>query len=269
MTNVWEQAMTPFRVAEGLYFVGTIPASAHLIDTGDGLILLDSGYPETLYLILDGIYRLGFDPRDIKYILHSHGHIDHVGGTRALVALTGAKTILGRQDEDYVTGKRDLSFAKELGMTFEGFFQPDILLSDGDEIRLGNTVITCLHTPGHTEGTMSYFFTVNDKGRTLRVGTHGGVGMNTMGRRFLEKYGLPLTLRDDFRAGLHRLQKEQVDIFIGNHQDQCDTLGKSARILAGEADAFVDSTAWGKYLAECEHNLDALLEKEAAQGGAK
>ena len=67
---VWKARMTPFKVIGNLYFVGTIPASAHLIDTGEGLILLDSGYPETLYLVLQSIHELGFDPYDIKYILH-------------------------------------------------------------------------------------------------------------------------------------------------------------------------------------------------------
>ena len=78
----WESQMKPFKIAENLYFVGTKRASSHLIDTGCGLILLDTGYPKDLYLILDGIYRLGFNPSDIKYILHSHGHIDHFGGTK-------------------------------------------------------------------------------------------------------------------------------------------------------------------------------------------
>ena len=63
--RVWESRMEPFRVFGNLYFVGTEPASAHLIDTGAGLILLDSGYPETLYLVLDSIRRLGFRLEDL------------------------------------------------------------------------------------------------------------------------------------------------------------------------------------------------------------
>ena len=75
-------------------------------------------------------------------------------------------------------------------------------------------------------------------------------------------YGLPLSLRDDFRKGLELLRKEHVDVFIGNHQDQCDTLGKSARILAGQWDAFVDPTAWPAYLDSAEARLNRLLETE-------
>lgn len=263
LNKIWESYMTPFRVFGNLYFVGTKPASAHLIDTGKGLILLDSGYPESLYLIMDGIRELGFSPYDIALILHSHGHIDHIGGTRALVELTGAKTAIGAADLDYVTGKRDLTFSKELGMTFDGYFEPDQLLNDGDIIELGNTRITCLHTPGHTEGTMSFFFDVTSKdGRTMRVGTHGGTGINSMSREFLTRYNLPLSLRDDFRAGLRRLRAEHVDIFIGNHQHQCDTIGKFAKIVAGNEDAFIDINAWPAFLEETEQILNQLLQSE-------
>ena len=87
----WTYYMEPFRICEGVYFVGSYTGSAHLIDTGDGLILLDSSYPQYLYQIIANIQKLGFDFRNIKYILHSHGHYDHVGGTRAIVELTGAK----------------------------------------------------------------------------------------------------------------------------------------------------------------------------------
>lgn len=264
LNQIWNTYMTPFRIFGNLYFVGTKPASAHLIDTGDGLILLDSGYPETLYLVMNGIRELGFSPYDLKLILHSHGHIDHIGGTRALVELTDAKTAISFADADTVRGKRPLTFAKELGMTFDGFFEPDRLLQDGDVIALGNTRITCLHTPGHTEGTMSYFFDITDEnGRTLRAGTHGGVGMNSMARSYLLAYGLPLQLREDFRAGLHRLQHEHVDIFIGNHQDQCDTIGKYRQIQSGKLDAFIDATAWPLYLTDCEQKLDRMLAEEA------
>ncbi|MDD4842674.1 MAG: MBL fold metallo-hydrolase [Sphaerochaetaceae bacterium] len=254
--------MSPFRVIGNLYFVGTRPASSHIIDTGDGLIMLDSGYPEDLKHIINSIQVIGFSCQDIKIILHSHGHIDHIGNTRSIVQLSGAKTIIGRLDADYVTGKRDLSFAKELGMEFSQFFTPDVLLEDGATVSLGNTVIRCIHTPGHTEGTMSYFFDVMDNGRDLRVGTHGGVGTNSMEKSFLQRYALPLSLRDDFRAGLDRLKREHVDVFIGNHQDQCNTVDKYKQIMAGNKDAFIDSTAWPEFLLQCENRLDRMLAEE-------
>lgn len=261
--NVWESYMKPFRILGNLYFIGTKLASSHLIDTGCGLILIDTGYPETLYLLLDGIYRLGFSPNEIKYILHSHGHIDHIGGTRYLAELTGAKTFIGGQDAAAVTGRQNLTFAEELGMTFREPFQPDFLLGDGDTVRLGNTAVRCVHTPGHTQGTMSFFFDLSENGKTYRAGMHGGSGTNTLERTYLEQHGLPPSLRGAFRASLEKLKDERVDVFIGNHPEQCDTIGRFERIRNGETDAFIDPKAWGAFLDGCATRLDDLLEAEA------
>lgn len=254
--------MQPFQIAGGLYYVGTKPASSHLIDTGDGLILLDSGYRELLPLVLKNIETLGFNVKDIRYILHSHGHIDHIGATRQLVALSGAKTAIGRADRDYANGTRDLTYARELGLTYDGAFEPDLLLDDGDVLTLGGVTVRCLHTPGHTEGTMSYFFHLDVSGRTLVAAMHGGIGVNTMSRAFLQRYGLPLALRDAFRDGLARLRREHVDILLPNHQDQWNTLERFARKQAGDADAFVDESAWPEYLEMAQRKLDELLEDE-------
>ena len=104
MKHPWKGAREPFQIYGNLYFVGTEPASTHLIDTGEGLIVLDPGYPQSLYLVIDGIWRLGFRPEDVKIILHSHGHYDHLGGTRALAELTGAKTYISALDAPYADG---------------------------------------------------------------------------------------------------------------------------------------------------------------------
>ena len=261
----WEGYIPPFRVWGNLYFVGTTFVSNHLIDTGDGLILLDSGYAETLYMVLDNIYRLGFDPRDIKYIVHSHGHIDHVAGTRALVAMTGAKTFLGRGDADYVTGRRDLTWAAELGMTFTQTFTPDVLLDDGDEITLGSTTIKCCHTPGHTEGCTSFLFNITDGTKTLVAGTHGGVGINSLAAAALQRYGLPMSLQQQFLDGIDRLAKLHVDVCIGNHPETVYTAEKGERIRSGETDAFVDPEAWQEFLGRRRKLAADLFAKEQTE----
>ena len=74
----WKGAFPPFRIFGNLYFVGTKPSSTHIIDTGDGLILIDPGYCENFYLVINNIWELGFNPKDIKYILLSHCHFDHI-----------------------------------------------------------------------------------------------------------------------------------------------------------------------------------------------
>ncbi len=120
MEHPWEGAMEPFKIFGNTYFVGTKPASSHLIDTGSGLILLDSGYQESLYLVLESIRKLGFDPHDIRYIVHSHGHIDHAAATRALVEMVHAETFLGEEDRGMVSGENQLGWAPEYDMSFNG-----------------------------------------------------------------------------------------------------------------------------------------------------
>ena len=183
----WEGSFEPVRIFGNLYFVGTVPASSHIVDTGDGLILFDTGYGQALYEVIDNIYRVGLDPHDIKYIFLTHGHIDHLGGARALVRLTGAKTVLGRADREYANGTLDLTFAKELDMEYREIFEPDILLDDGDEIEIGNTKVRAVSTPGHTPGAMSYFFPVRDGDEVYTAGLHGGMGINTLSRELDRK----------------------------------------------------------------------------------
>ena len=86
--QVYEGRIEPFRIIGNVYFVGTFQASSHLIDTGDGLILIDTGYSNTLYLVLRSIYKLGFKPEDIKYIVHTHWHWDHTEATAAILFST-------------------------------------------------------------------------------------------------------------------------------------------------------------------------------------
>ena len=174
----------------------------------------------------------------------THGHIDHMGGARCIKELTGAKIVLGRADREYANGEKDLSFAKELGMEFNETFEPDILIEDGDKITLGNTEVTAVATPGHTPGAMSFFFDVYDGERVMRAGLHGGMGINTLTDEFLSRYNLPFSLRDDFRNSMKRLNEEHVDIFLGNHMQHNDTLGKAEQVKNGERDAFIDPTEW-------------------------
>ncbi len=263
LEKIWQYPVAPFKVFGNLYFVGISPASTHIIDTGSGLILIDPGYAETLYIVLESIRKLGFDPADIKYILVSHGHIDHMGAVPHLKALCNAETFIGREDLDYVNGTRDLTWAKELGYpSFASAYEPDHLLDDGDVVTLGNTSITVRHTPGHTEGTLSFFFDVTDGVRSFRAGMHGGVGMNSLSKEFLTSYGLPLDLQQKFIDGLNVCRKEKVEIFLGNHVGNNDTLGKGKRVLAGETDAFIDPQGWLNFLDRCEKRIRDLMAQE-------
>lgn len=256
----WQGAMKPFQVLGNTWFVGLKQASTHLIDTGDGLILLDSGYQESLYYVLDSIYQCGFSPYDIKYIIHSHGHIDHAAATRALVELTGAETFIGENDREMVNGTRpELTWGPEYNMAFNGTFEPDHLLKDGDKISLGDVVIDCAATPGHTAGTFSFFWDIKDEGKIYRAGTMGGAGINSMASSYLKKYDLPPEQwRGAFGPSIARCRLEKVDVFIGNHAKQNNTSERYEKLIAGDKLAFYDPEAWGNFLDQCQKNLDKL-----------
>lgn len=246
-THPWEFACEPFRIAGDLYYVGNTNVSSHLIDTADGLVLIDTTYPQTVYLLLESIRKLGFDPKDLAAILHVHAHYDHLGGTRAVVELTGAETWLGEADVEIIETLREQTWAPEYGLGFHEYFKVDHPLKDDDVVRVGNAAFQCVAIPGHTPGSISYFFEVSEKGTTHRVGIHGGPGLNTLTDEYLRRNDLPFSRRDDYMNSIERMKREHVDIFIGAHPGQNDTLGKRERMTAG-ANPFIDPGEWGRFL---------------------
>ncbi|MBE7001182.1 MAG: MBL fold metallo-hydrolase [Ruminococcaceae bacterium] len=241
--NPWEGKLQPFRIIGNVYFVGTFQSSCHLIDTGEGLILIDPGYSNALYLVIRSIYELGFNPKDIKYIINTHWHWDHAEATAAMVDLSGAKTLIGREDAE--NAKR--------------YFTPDILIKDGDTLTLGNTTVSFMETPGHTKGTVSFFFNTEDSGKIYRVGMFGGAGANTLAQGNFDYDGC----REDYRNSVHRLQKEEVDVFIGNHVWNNDTAVKGELLLKTGENKFIDKNLWHTFLTFCEKRLDEVIAKDA------
>lgn len=259
MKKPWKSQMKPFKICGNIYFVGCYAASSHLIDTGDGLILIDTGYPQTLYLLIENIYQLGFNPRDVKYILHTHGHVDHCGATMAFTQLYGGKTLIGRGDEDYVNGKLDLTWAKELGQEYHEAFEADIILQDGDMLELGNTKIQIVSAPGHTPGTLALFFETEENGKKYLAGMHGGVGTNSMELQWLDSYGLSHDCRQNFLEGLEKLKKYDVEVFLGNHCWNNDTLGKYEKSLTATENPFIDPEGWKKFLDKCKNEMEQMI----------
>lgn len=228
-----------FKIISNVYFIGTYQASSHLIDTGDGLIMIDTGYSNTAYLVVKSIYDLGFKPEQIKYIINTHWHGDHTEATALFKDLSGAKTIIGR--DDFEKAKQH--------------FTADILVDDGDTITLGNTTVEFIHTPGHTLGTISLFFNVTENGKVYRVGMFGGAGTNTLVK---ERYDFDGCL-DAYGKSLERLKKEKVDVFIGNHTWNNDTFGKKELSEKTGNNAFIDDKIWLQFLDCYKERLNKIL----------
>lgn len=251
----------PFKMYGNLYFVGSTRVSVHIIETTKGLIMIDTGYPEMYEQILDSMKTLGLDPENICAIFHSHAHYDHIGNTCRFKELSNAKTYISRKDNEIVNGTYELSWAKELGYETLPPFECDVLIEDGDCFTFGNTTVRCKLTPGHTDGTLSFFINLEDDKDSIIAAMHGGVGTNSMAAGFLNRYNLSFDCREKFREGLHKLAKEHVDLVMGNHPDQNDTEGKLAKLMAG-AQSIVDPTEWQSFLITAEKNLDRRIESE-------
>ncbi len=257
----WNFRTPPCMIAGNIYYIGNRNVSAHLVSTREGHILIDSGFPQTVYLTLDSMRILGIDPCDIKYIIHTHAHYDHAGGTRALVELSRAKTFLGAGDAFIINKRPELFWANEYGMPFYEQFEIDELLEDGDVVSLGEISIDCVHTPGHTPGAMSYFLEVEEDGCIYKAGLHGGPGINTLSDEYITRYHLDGSWREIYFQSLMKLKNRKVDIFLAAHPSQNDTLSKIRRLnedaatnkeCGSSVNPFIDSEAWSAFLNKLE-----------------
>ena len=162
----------PYKVFDDLYFVGTRIHSAWALTTPDGIVVIDTLFDYAIEPeIVNGLEKLGLDPRNIKYVLISHAHGDHDQGAALLQSRYGAKVVMGAADWE-ATLQRPATAAG-------GVPKRDIAVGpEGTKITLGGTTIDVIATPGHTRGTISYLFPVHDRGRTLTVAYAGGTAFN-------------------------------------------------------------------------------------------
>lgn len=253
----------PFKIYGSLYFVGNQSVGAHLIDTGDGLILIDTTYPTTQALLIHSIWSLGFNPKDIRYIIHTHGHFDHFGATALIKELSGAATYLGEGDARMFRERPELALIPLCPYAGLEPFEPDVMMKDGDVITLGNTSIRVVTTPGHSDGVISFFLTVEENGVPLTAGMQGGAGMNTMCRPFIEKNHND-HCREDFIMGFNKIYEEKVDIMLGNHSGHNHTVEKRRYMLEHPEgpNPFIDSTEWKRYLDSVMERYRTMLREE-------
>ncbi len=163
----------PAQVFDDLYFVGGKLHSAWALTTSDGIILIDTIYPyNSEELILGGMQKLGLDPADIKYIVISHAHGDHIGGAEIMQAASGAPVVMGAPDWDTVA--QFPNRFSTMSPNPEGGIRVDAEM----DLTLGDTTLRIIPTPGHTAGTLSYIFTVHDFGRPVTVAYSGGTAFN-------------------------------------------------------------------------------------------
>lgn len=156
-TAEWLAPRPPIKVFGTTYLVGFGGLSVALIDTGQGLILIDGALPQAAPAILANVAKLGFRPRDIKYILSTEPHFDHAGGLAALARDTGATVVASPRGADGLRTGRLAADDPQRG--YDSRF-PAVrsvrIIRDGERLTLGNTIVTARATPGHTMGSMSW-----------------------------------------------------------------------------------------------------------------
>ena len=194
------QYVEPWKPFDNVEFVGICWVSAWLIHTDEGTVLIDTLYGPFQKTIIENIKKTGTDFADIKYVLMTHGHFDHVGGAAALKPLlTNATFVMtqGGWDEAVESSK-----ASQGGPRAWDMIAPDMVVADGDEITLGGNTFTVVETPGHTWGTASYLYDVKDGEDTYRAITIGGLGLNaidgpTQVETYIESVGRVRALVED------------------------------------------------------------------------
>ena len=149
----------PARLYGNTYYVGTCTVSVLLVTSPQGHVLVDSATAQAVPSILANIRALGFRPEDIRWIVSSHEHFDHVGGLAALKQATGAKVALSAPAALIAkTGKPDPADS-QFGVLKDHPFAPvktDRIVAPGSVVRVGPLRLTMAATPGHTTGSTSW-----------------------------------------------------------------------------------------------------------------
>jgi metallo-beta-lactamase class B len=251
----------PFRIADNLYYVGNAWCSSHLINTGEGLILLDTPCASGLPGLINNIWELGFSPDDLQYIIVSHAHTDHFGAVRALAHMTQAKTFLSAVDAQDMRENPERMEAMNTAIgCYNECFLPDIELKDGDVVELGSVHIRCVLTPGHTVGAMSHFWAMDHAGKEYGIGIYGGAGFISLSKAALEKNKQPLSLQTVFLESIDKVWDEKVDLMLGNHPFHNDTYQKYQLMREGNSSAFIDPAEWRRFLQELKDRYKNFLE---------
>jgi len=215
----------PAKVFDNLYFVGGKVHSSWALTTSDGIILFDTIFPyNSEELIVGGMQKLGLDPKNIKYLFISHAHTDHIGGAEMLQKRYGPRVVMGAPDWDAV--------AKYPNRYRTMAPKRDIAATDGMKITLGGSTVTVWLTPGHTPGTLSYTFTVLDRGRPVNVAYSGGTAFNFVNNTPNPGIRNFQTYIDSQRKMAEKAAASGATVLISNHSEFDNAVNKN-RMLAG------------------------------------
>lgn len=256
----WSKPTEPFRIAGNLYYVGTYDLACYLITTPKGNILINTGLAESVPMIRASVEALGFKFKDIKILLNTQAHYDHVAGMAEIKKLTGAKMLINEQDAKVLAdgGDSDFVFGGK-GSTFLGV-KADRLLHDGDTIKLGGTNVIALHHPGHTQGSTSFLLDTKDEKRSWKVLI---VNMPTI-LDDTKLSGMPTypNVGKDYAYTLEAMKKIKFDLWVASHASQFDLHDKRKPGDAYKPEVFSDRAAYDSQVKELEQVYQTRLKNE-------
>lgn len=233
-----DQYVEPWKPFDNVDYVGVCWVSAWLVHTDDGVVLIDTLYGPFKKTIVENIQKTGTDLGDIKYVMMTHGHFDHVGGAVALKPLLpNAKFVMTQGGWDEAV---ESAAASQGGPRAWDMIEPEITVADGDEISIGNNTFKVIETPGHTWGTASFMYDVQDGEKTHRAITIGGLGLNAIeGPPQVEAY---IESVDRVRQ-LVEAEEMPVEVHLTTHGFSAnldENRQKHAARKKGEPNVFVD-----------------------------
>jgi metallo-beta-lactamase class B len=260
-TPDWTEPFPPHKIADNLYYVGSKGLASYLITTPQGNILINSSLETSVPLIKASIEKLGFRFSDTKILLISHAHWDHDAGSAAVKKLTGAQYMVMDADVPVVEsgGTTDFQYGKTPGNQYPPV-KVDRVLHDGDQVKLGNAVLTAHKTPGHTKGCTTWTMKATDGGKTYDVVIIGSPNVNA-GYKLVNNALYPEIARD-YETTFRVLKSLHCDIFLGAHGDYYGLPAKYPRLQAGAANPFVDPDGYKTYVAEREQTFRNELKKQ-------
>ncbi len=239
-----DDAFPGHRVVGNVYYVGSKALATYLITTPDGHILINSGFEETVPLIRASVESLGFKMRDMKIILASHAHSDHVAGHALLKELTGAKVYVMRGDDGVIASGGKGQYLYEDSRWKE--CEVDRVLKDREEVTLGGTTLVARLTPGHTRGCTTWAWRVTEGDKNYNVVVIGSPNVNP-GYQLVDNNDYP-EITADFAKTFEVLKSLRCDIFLGAHGEYYGMIAKHERLKDAEKNPFIDPDGYRGYV---------------------
>jgi CubicO group peptidase (beta-lactamase class C family)/glyoxylase-like metal-dependent hydrolase (beta-lactamase superfamily II) len=255
----WFQSFPAHCVVGNVYYVGSKDLASYLITTPEGHILINSGFERTVPLITKSVESLGFKMTDIKILLASHAHSDHVAGHALMQKQTGAKVYVMRGDDGVIASGGEGQYLYTVNR-----WKPckvDRVLEDGDEVKLGDVTLVARLTPGHTRGCTTWTWRASSGGKTYDVVVIGSPNVNP-GYQLVDNKWYP-DIADDFARTFYLLKKLPCDVFLGAHGGYYGMVEKFERARKDtQTNPFVDPEGYNAFVADKEK---AFRDKLAAQ----